>query len=302
MSGFPDHYGINFTSKTHEHPEGPTLPENNKPPSGQPFNVVVTGAGKGLGYAISIAYVKAGATGISISSRTQSDLDKLSSELKEINSDINIISQTCDTSKSEDVKNLAEIVKRQWNGRLDVVVANAGIISKYLEDQVNPKTGKVQARRLPVGIVEDDDFARVTTVNYLGSYYTAKYFTPLLIDKSNETKVRAYIVITSLASLFPISEFTPVAYNVSKVANNRMVEHMATDHKDDELLAFAVHPGEVVTPQTQGHSTESGDTWDSSKSFLLYLVLALKVLIVIFSASDGHWTRGWILYLAYEWS
>ena len=272
MSAFPEHYGVNFTSKTHEHPAGPTLPEHNKPPQGQPFNVVVTGAGKGLGYAISIAYAKAGATGISISSRTQSDLDKLSAELKSINPDISIIAQTCDTSKPEDVKKLAETVKREWKGRLDVVVANAGIISKYIENEVNPQTGKVQPRRLPVGIVEDEDFARVTNINYLGSYYTAKYFTPLLIDKANESTVRTYIVITSLASQVTVSDFIPVAYNVSKLANNRMVEHMAADHASDGLLAFAVHPGEVVTPQTQGHSTENGDAWDSCESWSCFIV------------------------------
>lgn len=268
MSDYPDHYGTNFTKTTHEHAEGPTSPQNNKPSPGQPFNVVVTGAGKGLGYAISVAYAKAGATGISISSRTQSDLDKLSNELQSINPNVKVLAQTCDTSKPEDVKKLADAVNCAWSGRLDVVVANAGIISKYIEDQVNPKTGKVQERRLPVGIIEDDDFARVSSINYLGSYYTAKYFTPLLISGSNESKVRAYIVITSLASQFPISDFTPVAYNVSKIANNRMVEHMAADHQKDGLLAFAVHPGEVVTPQTQGHSTESRDMWDTRKSDL----------------------------------
>jgi len=112
MPGFPDHWGITFTDKTNEHAEGPTLPENNKQPAGQPFNVVVTGAGKGLGYAISVAYAKAGVTGLSISSRTQSDLDKLSAELKSINPAISILSQTCDTSKSEDVKRLSEAVKQ----------------------------------------------------------------------------------------------------------------------------------------------------------------------------------------------
>lgn len=38
---------------------------------------------------------------------------------------------------------------------------------------------------------------------------------------------------------------------------------MANDHKNDQLLAYAVHPGEVVTPQTEGHSTEQGDAWES---------------------------------------
>lgn len=96
-----------------------------------------------------------------------------------------------------------------------------------------------------MGIIEDDDFVRVTGIAYLGSYYPVKHFTPILIDKNDSSSVRAYIVITSLASRFPIISFTPAAYNVSKIANNRMVEHMASNHKEDELVAFAVHPGEI---------------------------------------------------------
>lgn len=270
MSDFPDHFGVTFTPTLHEHAKGPTLPESNK----RAYNVVVTGAGKGLGYAISIAYAKAGASGICISSRTQSDLDKLSAELRSIKPDVKVLSQICDTSKPEDVQNLAEATRDAFGPQLDVVVANAGIISKYLENVKDEKTGKAIERKLPVGIIEDDDFARVTNINYLGSYYTAKYFTPLLISKENTSQVKAFVVVTSLAAQFPVSTFTPVAYNVSKVANCRMVEMMHNDHAvGDEhagkgtgktgLQAFAVHPGEVVTPQTQGHSNESGDTWES---------------------------------------
>lgn len=142
------------------------------------------------------------------------------------------------------------------------MVANAGIISKYIEDQINPKTGQVQSRRLPAGIIEDDDFARVTNVNYLGVYYTAKYFTPLLLAKENPSQIRAFIGMTSLAGLFPTSAFTPIAYNVSKTAVIRIIEMMNNDHGDEGLLAFAVHPGEVVTPQTEGHSTATGDEWE----------------------------------------
>ena len=173
-----------------------------------------------------------------------------------------MVTKTCDTSSPSAVSDLAETTKRAFNGHLDVVVANAGIISKYIENEINPKTGKTQSRRLPVGIVEDDDFARVTNTNYLGTYYTAKYFTPLLLSKQNASPIRAFIAITSLASQFATSEFTPIAYNVSKIAMNRLVESMVNDHGEDGLQAFAVHPGEVVTPQTQGHSTESGDTWE----------------------------------------
>ena len=115
---------------------------------------------------------------------------------------------------------------------------------------------------MPQGIIEDDDFTRVTSVNYLGVYYTAKHFTPLLIAKENKSPIRAFAATTSLAGHFPVSTFTPVAYNVSKIAVNRIVEMMGNDHREDGLLAFAVHPGEVVTPQTVGHSTSSGDEWE----------------------------------------
>lgn len=258
-AGFPASFGYNFTPTLHHKAEGAILPENNPSPS---YVVVVTGAGKGLGIYISLAYVRAGASGICISSRTQSDLDALEKKLKEVNPHVEILSTVCDTTKPEDVKTLAEKVKEKWNGRVDVAIANAGVISKYLHD-IDPQTGEKTNRRLPRGIIEDDDFQRVIDINLLGSYYVAKYFTPLLIAPENPSKVRTYIVVTSLAGHLTDSSFIPVAYNMAKLANNRMAEHMATDYQADGLLAYAVHPGAVLTPQTELHSTQKGDLWDS---------------------------------------
>ncbi len=59
------------------------------------------------------------------------------------------------------------------------------------------------------------------------------------------------------------SELVPIAYSMSKRANCHMAEQMAKDHKKDGLLAYAVHPGAVVTPQTQNHSLGKGDVWDA---------------------------------------
>jgi NADP-dependent 3-hydroxy acid dehydrogenase YdfG len=112
---FPEHMGPNWTSTIHSKAEGPTLPENNKV-SG-PFVVVMTGAGKGLGYHVSLAYARAGASGICISSRTKA------------NPSIDVLSVICDTSKQEDVKTLAAKTEEHFGGRVDVVVANAGVIS-----------------------------------------------------------------------------------------------------------------------------------------------------------------------------
>ena len=247
FAAIPETSGVDFTKTIHNKAEGPTEPKNNSV-NGQPFVVCVTGAGKGLGYNISLAYAEAGVSGIVISSRTQSDIDKLSEELKKINPNIDILAQICDTMKEEDVKNLAKATKDHF-GRLDVCIANAGVISKYLSDG-----------SLPKGIMADLDFERVIDINFLGTVRVARHFTPLLLDTQG---AKVFIVITSLAAHFTHSDLTPIAYNTSKLAACGLMEHMANDHGKDGLLAYAVHPGAVVTPQTQHHSLAEGDAWDA---------------------------------------
>lgn len=245
----PPATGYNFTRTLHTKAEGATDPSNNR--VGQPFVVCVTGAGKGLGFHISLAYAKAGATGIVISSRTQSDLDVLAEELRHVNPKIEILAQTCDTTKDDDVARLAEATRKHFDGRLDVCIANAGVISKYLADGTLPK-----------GILQDLDFERVIDINFLGTVKVARHFVPLLLQAKG---ARVFTVITSIAAHLPNSQFTPIAYNTSKVAACRLIEHMDNDHRKDGLLSYAVHPGAVLTPQTQKHSLQEGDAWENCK-------------------------------------
>lgn len=251
MDQFPRHWGVQFTPTIHSKAEGPTEPRNVKLPPN--FVVVVTGAGKGLGYSIATSYAHAGAHGIVVSSRTQADLDKLTAEITQINPKCEVVARTCDTQKDDEVKRLAESTRSKF-GRLDVVVANAGIISKYIKKE----DGK---EYMPVGIVEDDDFPRVIETNLMGSYRVAKHFVPLLA--ATKDGVQAFVVITSLASHMDRSAMTPTAYNVSKMCMNRMAEHIHADHYDqDGVQAFAVHPGSVLTPQTEAHhTTQMGQVW-----------------------------------------
>jgi hypothetical protein len=118
---FPSAWGMKFTPTIHSKAEGPTDPKNNQLPAN--FVVVVTGAGKGLGYHISLAYATAGAKGIAIASRTHSDLDKLETELKRINPALEVLKQACDTTKDADVKALADATQEKF-GRIDVVVSS----------------------------------------------------------------------------------------------------------------------------------------------------------------------------------
>jgi NAD(P)-dependent dehydrogenase (short-subunit alcohol dehydrogenase family) len=67
--------------------------------------------------------------------------------------------------------------------------------TQYLYD-TDAATGAKTNRRLPTGIVEDSDFARVIAINLLGSYYVAQAFTPLLLVPGNANTARTFIVMT----------------------------------------------------------------------------------------------------------
>jgi hypothetical protein len=125
------------------------------------------GAGKGLGYQIALSYARAGASGIAISSRTLTDLEGLEREIMNVVKEegkgrgIEVLKTVCDVRSEESVKNLEREIRDKW-GRADVVVANAGVISQYIARE------NAGDSNLPIGIVEDDDWARVLDTNIMG--------------------------------------------------------------------------------------------------------------------------------------
>ena len=93
----------------------------------------------------------------------------------------------------------------------------------------------------------------------------AKHFTPLLAKTQDGPQ--AFIAITSIAAHMKDSGVTPFSYNLSKIGMVRMVEHMAADHAGEGIQAYAVHPGAVLTPQTERHhETQMGDKWTECES------------------------------------
>ena len=79
---------------------------------------VVTGAGKGLGRACSIALAEAGANLIIIS-RTQKDLQKVSKIIKKYK--VKCQSFSCDVTNYSEIKKIINSLKR-----IDILVNNAG--------------------------------------------------------------------------------------------------------------------------------------------------------------------------------
>ncbi|KAJ4364165.1 hypothetical protein N0V83_009620 [Neocucurbitaria cava] len=229
-ASLPTHYGMTLTPTIHS-----TIPSSLDPTLTslpRPFIAVVTGAGKGLGYHISLAFARAGCSGISISSRTMGDLEKLEEEIRKVRGkEVEVLKSVCDVTSDDSVRKLEEEVRAKW-GRVDVVVANAGVISNYVTRSTGQGDGEGQEEsNLPIGILEDSDWSRVLDINLHGTWRLSRAFMPLLLDNSGgKGGPKTLICSTSLASHSVNSQMTPIAYNVSKIACNRLIEHVANDH------------------------------------------------------------------------
>ncbi|KAH7092542.1 hypothetical protein FB567DRAFT_545690 [Paraphoma chrysanthemicola] len=287
----PTHTGVSFTPTIHS-----SIPPNIDPSRvtlSHPFVVVVTGAGKGLGWHISLAFAKAGASGISISSRTSGDLDALEKEIRKSEESVEGLEREVRENTRARTRESADTGFHSRWGRVDVVIANAGIISKYVErpKTSNSNNGAIESN-LPIGIIEDTDWARVLDINLLGVWRISKAFMPLL--SATPTGAQTLICSTSLSSHGTSSAVTPIAYNVSKIACNRLIEHIAADHGDEGIHAYALHPGAVLTPQTQAHA---GPVWESG------LLSDDEGLAGAFCVWLGREKRGWLSgrYLSCTW-
>jgi NAD(P)-dependent dehydrogenase (short-subunit alcohol dehydrogenase family) len=230
-AALPAHYGLNFTPTFHSQ-----IPTNIDPSSAtlpQPFVVVVTGAGKGLGYQISLAFARAGCSGITISSRTSADLDALESEIVKIAAEqsrkVAVLKVVCDVQSNTDVERLENAVRSNW-GRVDVVIANAGVISKYIE----PSSSQNKSN-LPQGLVQDNDWARVMDINLNGVWRVSRAFLPLLSESKDGPQT--LISSCSMAAHSVVSELTPIAYNMSKMGVMRLMECVANDHGREGVQA-----------------------------------------------------------------
>ena len=90
--------------------------------------VLITGASQGIGKAIALAFARAGVKGLSLSSRSiMSIASELEKELKQIQSNIQLVLMDIDVRKREDIEYLFRMTKEQL-GTIDILVNNAGML------------------------------------------------------------------------------------------------------------------------------------------------------------------------------
>ncbi|KAF7910532.1 uncharacterized protein EAE98_012064 [Botrytis deweyae] len=225
-----------FIATRHKTLTPATTPANNSLPS--PFVVCVIGASSGIGEHIAYSFAQAGASGIILASRNNSELTRVAEKIRVISPKTRVEIFSCDITLSSNISDLAHYIKETF-GRLDVCIPNSGY--------AGPVTLKV---------TEGDPswFQGNFDINMIGTYNCAHYLIPLLLESDNGAK--GFIQVGSLAATLTGGPIANTGYCVSKFAQSRFLEMVGSQFGEEGLVAVTVHPGAVATPMAAGNTPE----------------------------------------------
>ena len=183
---------------------------------------LVTGAGKGLGRACSIALAEAGATVIGLS-RTQSDLDKLQKNIKKTGG--RLIKVNCDVMNYEDLTNKLKKIKI-----IDILVNNAG-----------------------TNIPEPFEKIRQSSMNYIIDLNLKAAFNvaQLVVKKMLKNKKRGGSIINMSSQLGHVGMIGRNVYNMTKFGIEGLTKGMGVELASRNIRVNAVAPTFVETPMVK---------------------------------------------------
>ena len=192
--------------------------------------VLITGGTSGMGEAIAVAFVEAGAN-VVISGRSQPRADAIIEGLRDASGSIEFI--PTDISKSDACNRLVANSVASLGG-LDIVVNSAGVIHHATAEETT-----------------DEQWLETMQVNVNGMFYICRAAIPRLKPQGG-----TIVNIASDAALTGSYHLT--AYCASKGAVLQMTRAMALDYARDNIRIVPVCPGDVDTPMLRGEFKDRG--------------------------------------------
>lgn len=207
--------------------------------------VFITGAAKGQGKAVALAFAKAGANIIafdlgekiaypSYNSTSSADLDVLKKEVEALNGSIEIT--VGDVRNSDDVKQaVAKGVQRF--GTIDILFNNAGICAYGYSHELT-----------------ENEWDSMIDINLKGSWLVSKYVIPHLIQQ----KSGVIINNSSIGGLRGMNRLSH--YAASKFALVGLTKSQAIELAPYNIRVVSIHPTGVNTPMNDGLAALEGAT------------------------------------------
>jgi NAD(P)-dependent dehydrogenase (short-subunit alcohol dehydrogenase family) len=182
---------------------------------------LITGASRGIGRAVALAYAREGAHVIAMA-RSTGALEELDDEINNIGGAVTLL--RLNLTNGEKIDALGPTILERF-GKLDILVGNAGVLGPLS----------------PLGHVSEKDWSEVLNVNLSANWRLLRTLDPLL---RNSDAGRA-IFVTSDAARNCRAYWGP--YSVSKAALEALVKTYAAEVNDTNVRANLVNPGAVAT-------------------------------------------------------
>jgi len=182
---------------------------------------VITGAGSGIGRALSIQLAKEGAV-LALTDINEAGLKETVAQCTSIGA--GVFSKTCNVAKLEEVKAWVRDVVAEY-GHVDMVFNNAGIA-----------LGKKKLTELTY-----EEWDKIMGVNLWGVIYGSKEFLPYLLERPEA----AVVNISSVFGLAGIPEQVP--YCTTKFAVRGFTEALRGELLETNVEVYCVHPGGINT-------------------------------------------------------
>ncbi|KAG6485401.1 tropinone reductase homolog At5g06060-like [Zingiber officinale] len=186
---------------------------------------LVTGGTKGIGRGIVEELGQLGAV-VHTCSRTQSDLDKSLQQWRAAG--LKVSGSVCDVSSPADRAKLIEEVKSAFDGKLNILVCNAG-------------TGVVK----PAVEQTAEDYKFVMNVNLESGFYLSQLAHPLLKASGNGS----IVFISSVVGFMAVDGLS--VYGATKGAMNQLTRSLACEWPRDNIRTNCVAPGTIKTPMIE---------------------------------------------------
>jgi len=189
--------------------------------------VMITGASKGLGRALTIAFAKEGAR-LAICSRSEKSLEKVKQEAEGLGAEVLAI--RADVSQPGDVERFVALTQEVY-GQIDVLVNNASVLGPS-----------------PMPLLLDypeENFGEVLRVNVVSAFLVSQRVIPIMLER-NEGSI---INVTSEAGHVGYAGWG--AYGVSKFAVEGLTQTWADELSATNVRVNMVDPGEMDTEMHQ---------------------------------------------------
>ena len=178
----------------------------------------VTGAGSGLGKAAAMRFAQEGAK-VAVLSRTAQQINAVAAEIEAAGGEA--LALVADVSQPDQMQNAAQNIMDKW-GRLDIVVANAGINGVWAS----------------LAELTPEDWDTTMDINLKGTFLTVKYAVPHMKSTGG-----AIVVVSSVNGTRMFSNTGATAYACSKAAQVAFTKMTALELAPYRIRINAICPG-----------------------------------------------------------